>query len=140
MKVHTQPFIWRRFWASFIDYFFIFLFTVLCIYLFGIEQKGSFEISGWPSLLPVLFWLWSTVGVEQLFGRTLGNTLSGLKPISEYPPHQKPTFLQSFKRHLLSPIDLCFLGMVAIICIKSTPKHQRLGDLSAKTLVVRPKA
>ena len=40
------------------------------------------------------------------------------------------------KRHLLDPIDLLFYGIPAIITIKNTEKHQRLGDLWAKTIVI----
>jgi uncharacterized RDD family membrane protein YckC len=37
---------------------------------------------------------------------------------------------------LLDPIDILFYGIPAIIAIKNSDKHQRLGDMWAKTIVV----
>ena len=45
--------------------------------------------------------------------------------------------IQSFKRHLLDPIDMSMFGLIAIIIIKNTNYNQRLGDLWAKTIVVK---
>ena len=43
---------------------------------------------------------------------------------------------QALKRHLLDPIDILFYGIPAIITVKNSGKHQRLGDMWAKTIVV----
>ena len=63
----------------------------------------------------------------------------GLRAIPLDGTIRKLTFLESFKRHLLDPIDFCFFGIVAIITIKNTVKNQRVGDLWAKTIVVSSK-
>jgi uncharacterized RDD family membrane protein YckC len=46
------------------------------------------------------------------------------------------TFSQSFKRHLMDPLDMFPFGLIGVITIKKTKKHQRLGDLRAKTIVI----
>ena len=44
--------------------------------------------------------------------------------------------MQAFKRHLVDPIDFLIWGLSAAIAIKNSDKHQRLGDMWAKTIVV----
>jgi uncharacterized RDD family membrane protein YckC len=74
--------------------------------------------------------------LEQFFGQTLGNAIVNLKPVG-IQTNQKPTLTQSFKRHLVAPIDLFVLfGLVGYLTIKNTDKNQRLGDLWAKTIVI----
>jgi predicted RNA-binding Zn-ribbon protein involved in translation (DUF1610 family) len=46
------------------------------------------------------------------------------------------SFSQAFKRHLLDFLDYSFFGLVAVVTIKNTPDHQRIGDLWAKTIVI----
>jgi uncharacterized RDD family membrane protein YckC len=43
---------------------------------------------------------------------------------------------QALKRHLLDPIDILLYGIPAIIAIRNSDKHQRLGDMWANTIVV----
>jgi hypothetical protein len=90
-----------------------------------------------------------TVGMEQFFGATLGNKIVGFVPKSVKKDAQgrngenymeRPTFVQSLKRHLLDPVDMFLFGLVAIITIKNSELHQRLGDQWAKTIVVSRKA
>lgn len=74
-------------------------------------------------------------------GQTLGKIVLGIRVMSAdgYPP----TFLQVLLRALVWPIDgfFCVPVPIGLIVIAVTPKHQRLGDLVAGTLVIRsPKA
>ncbi len=110
------------------------------------DGEGGFTLNGLPAVVPVLFWALMTVGLEQFLGATLGNSLVGLKPISikkevdtpTWGNHtDKPSFGQSLKRHLMDPIDMFFFGLVGIVTIKNTPLNQRVGDLWAKTVVIR---
>jgi len=78
-----------------------------------------------------------TVGFETGFGGTLGNSIVGLKAIPMTGVNRKLTLSESFKRHILDPIDMTLLGLIAIIVIKNTAKNQRVGDLWAKTIVVK---
>ena len=125
----------KRFLAGFIDYTIIYIFNLTYIYAFGSpNEEGVHSISGFPALLPILFWGLVTVGFEQWFGATYGNQLVKLKPQSING--DRLSYAQSFKRHLLDPIDMFFFGVVGILLIKNTKHHQRLGDIWAKTVVV----
>jgi uncharacterized RDD family membrane protein YckC len=104
------------------------------------NSEGTYELNGAPALIPILFWLIMTVGLESGLGGTIGNSLVGLKAIPISGNNRKLTFGESFKRHLLDPIDMFFFGLVGIITISNSEKNQRLGDLWAKTIVVKMKS
>jgi uncharacterized RDD family membrane protein YckC len=97
----------------------------------------QYKLTGFPVLIPIMFWGIMTIGTEQLFGKTLGNYAVDLKPISMN--NAKLTFVQSFKRHLLYPIDMFFFGLVGVLLINNTENNQRLGDIWAKTVVISTK-
>jgi uncharacterized RDD family membrane protein YckC len=143
----TEPNIGDRILAGIVDYVIIFAFFFYFGYSFGEPNgEGGFTLNGLPALVPMLFWGIMTIGLEQWFGATLGNLLVGLKPVSirKSPDdttfsgtNEKLTFGQSFKRHLLDPIDMFFFGLIGIITIKNTDKNQRLGDIWGNTIVVK---
>lgn len=136
--IDTKPHIGRRIAAGFIDYTIIYLFFFIIILLLGEPlPDGSYELNGAPALIPIAFWLLMTVGVEITVGATIGNLLFGLKPIPVNGQYRKLTFIESFKRHLLDPVDMFFFGFVGVIVIKNTPYNQRVGDLWAKTIVIK---
>ena len=136
-KIKTEPNTILRFIAGLIDYVIVFFGTLFLIYFLGDEtEDGGLALTGLFSYLPILFWLIITVGIEISLGSTLGNSLVGLKPIPKNGTNRKLTFGESFKRHLLDPIDMFFFGLVGIITIKNTDLNQRVGDLWAKTIVV----
>ena len=146
MKIkETKPNIGKRILAGLIDYFIIYSFFFYYIFTFGEPNgEGEYHISGLPGLIPIIFWGIITIGIEQWFGATIGNMLVKLKPKSIYNTSEfstlnevnKITVIQSFKRHLLDPIDIFFFGLVGIILIKNTEKNQRLGDIWANTIVI----
>ena len=146
-EFRTEPNIGNRILAGFVDYLIIFTFSYIYIYSFGEpNDEGGYHISGLPGLVPILFWGVMTVGLEQWFGATLGNSLIGLKPVSIRKSNdnsifsgtdEKLNFGQSLKRHLLDPIDMFFFGLIGIITIKNTDKNQRLGDIWGNTIVVK---
>ncbi len=140
-KIKTEPNIGNRILAGFIDYLIIYGFTFFMVFAIGEpNNEGTYELNGAPVLIPIMFWLIMTVGLESGFGGTLGNSLVGLKAIPISGINRKLTFGESFKRHLLDPIDMFFFGLVGIITIKNTDKNQRVGDLWAKTIVVEMKS
>ena len=145
-ELKTQPLIGKRIIAGLVDYAIIYGFLFIFIFAFGEpNESGDYSVSGILSLVPILFWAIMTIGVEQLMGETLGNSLVDLKPISIKQnansnfkgSNIKPTFGQSFKRHLLDPIDMFLFGLIGILTIKNSEKNQRLGDMWAKTIVVK---
>jgi uncharacterized RDD family membrane protein YckC len=137
IELKTEPNILLRFLAGLIDYIIIYFGTLFLIYFLGEPtDDGGLALNGFPALLPITLWLIMTVILEIGIGATLGNSIVGLKPIPKSGTNRKLTFGESFKRHLLDPIDMFFFGLVAIITIKNTDLNQRVGDLWAKTIVV----
>ncbi|WP_349664402.1 RDD family protein [Cellulophaga lytica] len=137
-KIKTEPNIGNRFAAGLMDYIIIYAVTFFLIYTLGEpNDEGGYSLNGLPGLIPIAFWLIMTVGLEIGFGATLGNSLVGLKPIPKNGTNRKLTFGESFKRHLLDPIDMFFFGLIGIITIKNTDKNQRLGDIWGNTIVVK---
>lgn len=137
-EIKTKPNIAKRFFAGLIDYSLIYVFCFFIILNFGTaDLGGTYHLNGWPTLMWVFVWGFLTVFLEQLFGATLGNSVMNLKPIPCNTNKTKLSFLQSFKRHLLDPIDMLFFGLVAYITINKTEYNQRLGDLWAETKVVK---
>jgi uncharacterized RDD family membrane protein YckC len=137
-EIKTEPNIGNRFVAGLVDYTIIFGVTFFLIFTFGEpNDEGGYSLNGLPGLIPIIFWLIMTVGLEIGFGATIGNSLVGLKAIPKNGTNRKLTFGESFKRHLLDPIDMFFFGLIGIVTIKNTEKNQRLGDIWGNTIVVR---
>ncbi|AXT21065.1 RDD family protein [Flavobacteriaceae bacterium AU392] len=146
-ELKTVPNIGKRILAGIVDYLIICIFYFIFLLAFGEpDSEGELYLNGLPVLGPILFWGIMTIGLEQWFGATLGNSLVDLKPISICRSNdnstfsgtdEKLTFEQSLKRHLLDPIDLLFFGLIGIITIKKTDKNQRLGDIWGNTIVVK---
>ena len=127
-----------RFVAGLIDYAIIFGFFIYFAYTFGEPNgEGGYTVSGLPALIPMGFWAIMTVGLEQFFNATLGNLIIGIKPVSLEKTNTKPSFSQSLKRHLLDPVDMFFFGFIGYILIKNTQHNQRVGNIWAKTVVVK---
>ena len=136
-ELPTQPNLEKRFLAGFIDYLIISVFFFTYVFVFGEpSDEGGYEVTGWPALVPILFWAIVTVGIEVGTGATLGNSIAGLKAIPKNGTIRNLTFGESLKRHLLDPIDLFFFGLIAVVTINNTDKNQRLGDIWANTIVV----
>lgn len=142
----THPLIGKRILAGLIDYAIIYAFLFIFIYAFGEQDgTGSYSVNGILSVVPVLFWGIMTIGIEQLMGETLGNSLVDLKPVSLKQfsnsnfkaSNLKPTFRQSFKRHLLDSVDMFPFGLIGILTIKNSDKNQRLGDMWSNTNVLK---
>jgi uncharacterized RDD family membrane protein YckC len=76
------------------------------------------------------------VVIEYSVGNTLGHFVVGLR-VTNFQGEQT-NFSQNLKRHLLDFFDIFMWGIPAIIAIKNTDKNQRLGDLWAKTIVIKP--
>ena len=127
----------RRILATIIDYAVVFAFTFWYTMTFGTpNDEGGYTVSGFSVWGLVRFWgLW-IVGTEGFCGQTLGHALVGLKVVNI---DGSPISLgQSLKRRLCDAVEIswCF-GLLAFILVKSTGNQQRLGDIIAKTYVVR---
>ncbi|MFI5141290.1 MAG: RDD family protein [Bacteroidia bacterium] len=125
-----------RIFATIIDYGLTFSLTILYVIKVGHQTEyGSYQVSGLYALVPVIFWFLYFPVVESVFDCTLGHWLMNLRVIrTNGTPIE---FIPSVKRHLLDPIDFCLCGIPAMVAISKTPKHQRLGDMWADTIVVK---
>ncbi|SMC75229.1 RDD family protein [Moheibacter sediminis] len=136
-EINTKTNITDRIFAGLIDYTIIFGIGFFLIYSMGApNNEGGYSLKGLPALIPVLFWLIFTVGIESFFGVTIGNSIMNLKPIPMNEEERKLTFGESLKRHLADPIDMFFFGLIGILTIKNSDKNQRVGDIWAKTIVI----
>jgi len=135
--VKNEKYIFRRFVAGFIDYSIIFSLTYYYIYNFGsLNDEGAYTVNGIKTLPILFFWFVYFCIIETYFSSTLGNFIVRLKSV-DLQTENKITLKQSFLRHIVDFLDMFFFGLVAIIIIKNSDESQRLGDLLAKTKVVK---
>jgi uncharacterized RDD family membrane protein YckC len=135
-NVNTKSNLKKRFFAGLFDYSIIYTVTYLIFDIWGqTNSEGNIHVTGIPAFSIFMFWFIWTVGIEQYFGSTLGNSIFNLKPISIRKNELKLTFGQSLKRHILDPIDLSPIGF-GVFFMKNTNNNQRLGDIWAETVVV----
>jgi uncharacterized RDD family membrane protein YckC len=128
----------KRIIAVLLDYTIIFLFTDIYLKLFGHDNTdGSRSVNGLLGLPVIAVWFIYFVVIEACYGATLAHQGLYLKVLTI--ERREIEWTQALKRHLLDPIDIFFYGIPAIIAIKNSDKHQRLGDMWAKTVVVDTK-
>lgn len=125
----------KRITATLLDYAFIFGLTFFYFFIFSayitVDGAAAKIISGIPM---VVAWFLYFVITESLFGGTPAHMALHLKVVSENRSEIK--FTQALKRRLLDPIDILFYGVPAIVVILNSERHQRLGDIWAKTIVI----
>jgi uncharacterized RDD family membrane protein YckC len=74
--------------------------------------------------------------MESLLGRTVGKMVTGIRVVDEATGN-RPGFGAAIGRTLLRLIDGLFGYLVGFIIVTSSVRRRRLGDMAAKTLVVR---
>ena len=94
------------------------------------------QVTGPLALIIPVVWFVYFVVTETKNQATLGHVVCKLKVVKA--DGSKPSLSDVLKRRLMDPIDIFIYGIPAFICISKTPKHQRLGDLWANTLIVKP--
>jgi uncharacterized RDD family membrane protein YckC len=134
----------RRCWAAILDYFLFGAIVLGYMILFGpskdVDHRSDSEsmILLRPGFLTLNgLWLVYFPVTESLLGYTLGKGAFGLKVVRERK--KDFPFKAALKRHLLDPLEFFFVpfGIVAILMVKFTKDHKRLGDMWAHTRVVR---
>ena len=137
MNSNIKHLLLRRFLAGLIDYSIVYVFFFVFAMKFGESNyEGGYSVSGSLVFIPMAFWFFIIIFLEASYGATLGNSIVRLKPKSLERTSGVLSFGQSVKRHLLDPLDMFPFGIIGIITIKNSDKHQRLGDMWAKTIVV----
>ncbi|RZK54780.1 MAG: RDD family protein [Pedobacter sp.] len=92
-------------------------------------------IAGLGVLLPIFVWVLYFVIAEKYCSATLGHEILKLKVVSV--DGAELSFSQVFRRRICDAIEIssCF-GIIAFFIAENNDKHQRLGDILAKTLVI----
>ena len=134
--VNTKPYIKLRIIATVIDYGIFFALYYAILYTMGENQgDGKYVLYGWPVLIIPICWTIYFVITEASNQATPGHAICKLKVYKTNG--RNPGFTDAFKRRVCDPLDIFIYGLPALICILKTPKHQRLGDLFADTVVVK---
>jgi uncharacterized RDD family membrane protein YckC len=117
------------------------LFAVLAALLSGGGSVGPssgrlFSIGVFPSLGFFLLAMVYYIVLEGYTGQTLGKKLLGIKVVRE-DTGAVPGVGAATIRSVLRLVDGLFGYLVAFIAVLASRKNQRLGDMAARTLVVR---
>lgn len=128
----------RRIVAALIDVVaMVVLFFVMALVFGGIDTDDGFsvELNDGPAVLYGALNLAYYIIFEALTASTPGKMIMGLRVVKIDGTYG---WGSSLVRNLLRIVDaLPFLYLVGLITIAVTKRNQRLGDLAARTLVVR---
>jgi len=132
-----------RLFAFLIDLFLIAtLYYVLLIFIDAtvgnlLSRTSSLFLSFLVYFLPLfLFLFYCFVFEVYLHGQTIGKRMMGIKVVRL--DGKEPGLTDYLLRTVFYLIDVFFSsGIIAALLIGSTPRHQRLGDLTAHTTLVR---
>lgn len=127
----------RRCFAYAID---LFLLSGILLLYFNYNGTLNKDGSGYtPTNLElvgiILSWYAYFIFLEYRFQTTLGKFIFKLMVVKLNG--NKPTFLDIVKRRLFDILELIIISILAPIMVLATYHEQRLGDLIAKTTVVR---
>ncbi|MBL7260261.1 RDD family protein [Paractinoplanes lichenicola] len=87
------------------------------------------------SLLTAVVVLAYYIVLEGWFGRTAGKVVTGIRVVDENG--NRPGFVSALVRTLLRLVDGIAVYLVAFVVVVNSSRRRRLGDMAAKTLVVR---
>jgi len=122
----------------------IILLVASLVFALPIGLLGAFGVGFFPSfffgaftLLWWLAWLVYFSFFEGTSGQTLGKQAVGIRVVDE-GTQKPPTIEQALFRNILRIIDwLPFLYIIGFILVETQPNKKRLGDIVAKTIVVK---
>ncbi|MFD0793377.1 RDD family protein [Mucilaginibacter litoreus] len=135
--INPKPYFLHKVLATLIDYAIYFVVYYVYIYVFNEStEPGKMIVNNLMVLPLILFWFIYFVVLEAANSCTPGHDILKLKVYKT--DGGKPSFSDVLKRRLLDPIDIFMYGIPAFISISKTDKHQRLGDLWADTVVIKP--
>jgi len=132
-----------RLLAFIIDFILIFVFYYILLVTvftaFGDNWIGSsgFMFGFLFYLFPIFLFLLYCFGFEvTLHGQTIGKRMVGIRVVRL--DGREPGLTDYLLRAVFYLIDVIFsMGVIASLLIGSTARHQRLGDLTAHTTVIR---
>jgi uncharacterized RDD family membrane protein YckC len=128
----------RRVVATFIDGIIFGIISTILSGVFDTNRSSGFSFTqlsfGGSFLMFVIVLLYYTL-LEGSIGKTVGKMVTGIKVIDENG--RPPGYLKGLVRTLLRIIDGLFVYLVGFIVVLSADRRRRLGDMAAKTQVVR---
>lgn len=130
--------LWSRFFAGIID-----AAPVLLSIAYAVYEASKFEAMGQtpparlaiPFYITLLLYMVYTTTAELVRGQTLGKWLFGLRIVNQQGV--APDSGAMIMRNLLRLVDLMMM-FIPLALIFFSPLRQRLGDVAAGTLVVKP--
>ncbi|MBE9585333.1 RDD family protein [Mucilaginibacter sp. JRF] len=135
-ELPLRPYLAKRIVATLIDYAIFSLFT--CVYIWVFDEDPdvtNMQVTGVAMLPITILWLLYFPLTETLNGATPGHDIMKLKVV--LTNGRDISFSVALKRRVCDLIDISTYGIVAVILILKTQKHQRLGDLLANTVVIK---
>ena len=130
----------RRVVATFIDGIVLGAINSALVHAFAVDRASSgfnlttLSFNGSVSLLVVVL-LYYTL-LEGWTGRTVGKFITGIRVVDDRSG-RPPGVLSALVRTLLRLIDGIFGYLVGFVIVINSDRRRRLGDMAAKTLVVR---
>lgn len=134
----------RRIIATLLDTSILIALGVITVIAVGLPIKPiasvNFSDFGWlasQAVFLIIFIIYFST-LEWLTGQTMGKKIVGIRVIGQ-ENHGNPTFFSALARNLLRYVDYIpyLFPIIGIVLMLATKKRQRLGDLVAKTYVVR---
>ena len=134
----------RRFIATLFDTSILIALGVITVAAVGLPIKPSASVNfsdfGWlasQAVFLIIFLIYFSA-MEWLTGQTIGKKIVGIKVIGQVD-HGNPSFFSALARNVLRYVDYIpyLFPIIGIVLMLATKKRQRLGDLVAKTYVVR---
>jgi uncharacterized RDD family membrane protein YckC len=102
----------------------------------GEAANWASNLPAWVSVVYGLLVLGYYILLEGYRGQTIGKMATGIKVVSE-ATGEAPGIAAAAIRTVLRIIDGLFSYLVAFVTVLASAKRQRLGDMAARTLVVR---
>jgi uncharacterized RDD family membrane protein YckC len=135
----------RRVVANLLDGFLLTLVAAGFLMAFGVESNdavGNAGTSAAWSMSPVGTGLYAVFAIayyvvmEAVAGRTVGKMITGIRVVDE-ATGSTPSWGQAAIRTLLRIVDGFFGYLVGFVVVLTNDRRKRVGDMGAKTLVVR---
>lgn len=133
----TEPAsIGERMVAAILDYITLGVYSFIISFIIGLLEIESFAII-LLLISPIIFYSLVLESTQQ--GQTLGKAIMKIKVVNVNGSH--PSFGSYFLRWIFRIVDVLMLfGGIGTLTIILNGKGQRLGDIAAKTMVVRIKS
>ena len=130
-----------RVYAGLIDLGMIAIVMLAVVFSFGTRVQtfdGSvvYQLDGPLNYLGPALWILIVPVLEGITGQTLGKMLLGIKVVSL--DYGKISPGQAIVRHLLDLVDWApGFGLIGLLVASNNPLSRRVGDLVAKTIVIK---